>query len=190
MKKYALQYLGSMAPPLLDIAEAAAPLLGIAEAAAEALLSRGVWAALGLSSVAFSLYSLVSSRVLPADSCHDCPRWSWIASLPFQIVLFPAVWLWAFASQDLPLTAWIVAGWDAPGGYEAFDLRRLWLVLFFGYVAKDCVMYECMTLICECENDFCSPLLPSLRKPTLDAAYRFLRTPQTGCTTPCASQLQ
>ena len=69
-----------------------------------------------------------------------------IASLPFQIVLFLAVWL---ASRPrISADRVDSGGWDAPGGHEAFDLRRLWLVLFFGYVAKDCVMYECMTLIC------------------------------------------
>ena len=112
---------------------------------AEALLSNGLPTALLLSSIAFSSYLAVAIFVLPSDTCHGCPRWSWIASLPFQMVLLPLVWFLAFSTQKLSLVEWVVSSWDSAQDADPFNLRRLWLVLFFGYIAKDCCMYKCMT---------------------------------------------
>ena len=121
--------------------------MALAESAATGIIGGGIPMALLITSSVFSVYLVVASNVLSSETCHDCPRWSWLASLPFQTALLPALWLWAFYSQELPLLEWILAGWDTAGASSAVDLRRLWLCVFFGYIAKDCVLYKCMTFI-------------------------------------------
>ena len=77
----------------------------------------------------------VSSRLIQGS-----PKYTWVATLPVFVLVYPAIMIAAHSTHPYPTTyEWLFAGWQDGVPGEGRPYEQLWICVFVAHMVKDFV---------------------------------------------------
>lgn len=86
----------------------------------------------------FIFYVYLSSFFVSSRPIDGSPKYTWLATLPVFIFVYPAIMIAAYHTHPYPTTyEWLFAGWrdGVPG--EGRPYEQLWICTFVAHMVKD-----------------------------------------------------
>ena len=96
----------------------------------------------------FIFFVYTNSLFVSSRPIDGSPKYTWLATLPVFIFVYPAIMIAAYNTHPYPTTyEWLFAGWQDAVPGEGRPYEQLWICCFIAHMVKDFVTTSPSTML-------------------------------------------